>query len=68
MIARQVSPASQASVTETSGVLMSFIAIFHHLGASDAMMTFGAIPLASINHRLADLCLISDEAGALPCS
>jgi hypothetical protein len=47
---------------------MSFIAIFHHLGASDAMMTFGAIPLASMNHRLADLCLISDEAGALPCS
>jgi hypothetical protein len=68
MIAQQVSPASQASVTETSSILMSFVTIFHHIGASNAMMTFGVIHPALMDHRLADLRLISDEAGALLCS
>jgi hypothetical protein len=66
MTTPHVSPAWRASETETSDISMTPIAIFHHLDASDAVMTLSAIPLRHEGPDLASLSFASDEAGASP--
>jgi hypothetical protein len=65
-MARHVPIVSWALVTEDSDASMTLDVILHHLETSSAVMTLGAIPVASRDLRLAGLSFGSDETETPP--